>query len=94
MASRRDSRSLRPFRRGLRPRLRQSRGRRSVADPAAYQRNRDAQHVGVWGRRHEGLGLPPLEAMACGCPVIAADAAALPEISAGAALLVPRHRRA
>lgn len=29
---------------------------------------------------HEGLGLPPLEAMACGAPVIAAGTSALPEV--------------
>ena len=28
----------------------------------------------------EGFGIPPLEAMACGCPVIAANAASIPEI--------------
>ncbi len=38
--------------------------------------------------RYEGLGLPCLEAMACGTPVVAADRAALPETCAGAALLV------
>lgn len=29
---------------------------------------------------HEGFGLPPLEAMACGAPVIGADATSLPEV--------------
>ncbi len=28
---------------------------------------------------HEGLGLPPIEAMACGCPAIVSDKGALPE---------------
>jgi glycosyltransferase involved in cell wall biosynthesis len=37
---------------------------------------------------HEGFGLPPLEAMACGTPVLAARAGALPEILGEAALLV------
>jgi glycosyltransferase involved in cell wall biosynthesis len=37
---------------------------------------------------YEGLGLPCLEAMACGTPVVAADRAALPETCGGAALLV------
>src|SRR5262249_48716000 len=38
--------------------------------------------------RHEGFGLPALEAMAAGTPVIAARAGALPEVTAGAAELV------
>lgn len=35
---------------------------------------------------YEGSGLPPLEAMACGCPVAAARAAAIPEVCGKAAL--------
>lgn len=35
---------------------------------------------------YEGFGLPPLEAMACGCPVIASTAASLPEVCGDAAL--------
>jgi glycosyltransferase involved in cell wall biosynthesis len=34
---------------------------------------------------YEGFGLPPLEAMICGCPVIAARAASIPEICGPAA---------
>ena len=37
-------------------------------------------------RLYEGFGLPPLEAMACGCPVAVADAAALPEVVGDAAI--------
>jgi glycosyltransferase involved in cell wall biosynthesis len=33
---------------------------------------------------YEGFGLPPLEAMACGCPVIASHVASLPEICGNA----------
>ncbi len=43
----------------------------------------------VYPSRFEGFGLPPLEAMACGCPVIAADATSLPEVVGDAAILVP-----
>ena len=40
---------------------------------------------------YEGFGLPPLEAMACGCPVIASNAASLPEICGDAALYCDPH---
>jgi glycosyltransferase involved in cell wall biosynthesis len=35
----------------------------------------------------EGLGIPILEAMACGCPVITSRASAMPETAGGAAVL-------
>lgn len=38
---------------------------------------------------YEGFGLPPLEAMAAGCPVIASNAASLPEVCGDAALMIP-----
>jgi len=41
----------------------------------------------VFPSLYEGFGLPPLEAMACGCPVACSDAAALPEVVGGAARL-------
>ena len=34
----------------------------------------------IFPSRYEGFGFPPLEAMACGCPVIASQAASLPEV--------------
>ena len=34
----------------------------------------------VFPSLHEGLGIPPLEAMACGAPVIAANVTSLPEV--------------
>jgi glycosyltransferase involved in cell wall biosynthesis len=37
---------------------------------------------------YEGFGLPPLEAMACGCPVIASRIASLPEICGDAAIYI------
>ena len=36
--------------------------------------------------RTEGFGLPPVEAMSCGCPVVAAPAGAIPEICRDAVL--------
>jgi glycosyltransferase involved in cell wall biosynthesis len=41
----------------------------------------------VFPSLYEGFGLPPLEAMACGCPVAAADAGAIPEVCGDAAVL-------
>ncbi len=38
---------------------------------------------------YEGFGLPPLEAMACGCAVIASNGGALPEVVGGGGLLIP-----
>jgi glycosyltransferase involved in cell wall biosynthesis len=35
---------------------------------------------------YEGFGLPPLEAMACGCPAIVSSSASLPEVCGDAAL--------
>jgi glycosyltransferase involved in cell wall biosynthesis len=37
---------------------------------------------------YEGFGFPPLEAMACGCPVIASNRGSLPEVVGDAALLI------
>ena len=39
--------------------------------------------------RHEGFGLPVLEAMSQGTPVVASDIPALREVAGGAARLVP-----
>jgi glycosyltransferase involved in cell wall biosynthesis len=41
----------------------------------------------VFPSLYEGFGAPPLEAMACGCPVACSNAAALPEIMGDAARL-------
>jgi glycosyltransferase involved in cell wall biosynthesis len=46
------------------------------------------QHAGclVYPSLYEGFGLPPLEAMTCGCPVITSPVASLPEVCGDAAL--------
>lgn len=41
----------------------------------------------VFPSLYEGFGLPPLEAMACGCPVISSNVSSLPEIIGNAGLL-------
>jgi glycosyltransferase involved in cell wall biosynthesis len=37
---------------------------------------------------YEGFGFPPLEAMACGCPVIVSNVTSLPEVTGNAAITV------
>ncbi|RZU02269.1 glycosyltransferase family 4 protein [Rivibacter subsaxonicus] len=45
----------------------------------------------VFPSLYEGFGLPPVEAMACGCPVLASDIAVLRETCGGAALHFDPH---
>ncbi|WP_221175769.1 glycosyltransferase family 4 protein [Rufibacter immobilis] len=42
--------------------------------------------LSVFPSLYEGFGMPPLEAMACGCPVVAARSASIPEVCADAVL--------
>ena len=45
----------------------------------------------VYPSFYEGFGLPPLEAMACGCPVITSSVSSLPEIVGSAGIMVNPH---
>jgi glycosyltransferase involved in cell wall biosynthesis len=42
----------------------------------------------VFPSLYEGFGIPPIEAMSCGCPVIASNITSLPEVCADAAFYV------
>ncbi|HET9287435.1 MAG TPA: glycosyltransferase family 1 protein [Gaiella sp.] len=45
----------------------------------------------VFPSLYEGFGLPPVEAMACGCPVAASNEGSLPEVVGDAAVLFDPH---
>jgi glycosyltransferase involved in cell wall biosynthesis len=42
---------------------------------------------------YEGFGFPPLEAMACGCPVVSSDRASMPEICGEAVRYIDAHNK-
>ncbi len=60
----------------------------SEKDLVAYYRGAECF---VFPSLYEGFGLPPLEAMACGCPVISSDSSSLPEVVGEAAIKVSPH---
>ncbi len=62
----------------------ESRGRVSDDELVALYRTASAL---VFPSLYEGFGLPPLEAMACGCPVAASNTTSLPEVCGDAAEL-------
>ena len=55
--------------------------------PALYRRATAL----VFPSLYEGFGAPPLEAMACGCPVAASNRTSIPEVVGQAALLFDPH---
>ncbi len=48
----------------------------------------NAADLFVFPSLHEGFGLPPLEAMQCGCPVIVSNCSSLPEVVGDAAIKI------
>ena len=50
--------------------------------------------VFVFPSLHEGFGMPPVEAMACGAPTIVSNMTSLPEVTGGASLLInPKNEK-
>jgi glycosyltransferase involved in cell wall biosynthesis len=54
------------------------------ADDALLAEAYAAARLFVYPSLYEGFGFPPLEAMACGCPVLASNSSSIPEISCDA----------
>jgi glycosyltransferase involved in cell wall biosynthesis len=48
----------------------------------------NSAEIFVFPSLYEGFGIPPLEAMQCGCPVIASNISSMPEVIGSAGLLV------
>ncbi|MFY9637853.1 MAG: glycosyltransferase family 1 protein [Methanobacterium sp.] len=48
----------------------------------------NAANLFVYPSLYEGFGLPPLEAMACGCPVITSNTSSLPEVVGDAGIMI------
>ena len=57
-----------------------------AVDDAALRALYEAAFCLAFPSRTEGFGLPPAEAMLCGCPAVVAPAGAIPEVCADAAL--------
>jgi len=54
----------------------------------------NAAEAFVFPSLYEGFGIPPLEAMKCGCPVIASNTSSMPEVIGNAGLLIdPKNEK-
>ncbi len=58
-----------------------------ISDQEEISLYRNAK-IFVYPSLYEGFGFPPLEAMACGCPVVSANTSSLPEVLGDAAVFV------
>ncbi|MEK7529065.1 MAG: glycosyltransferase family 1 protein [Patescibacteria group bacterium] len=57
-----------------------------IAEPELFALYKNARAL-VFPSLYEGFGLPPLEAMALGCPVVCSDTSSLPEVVGDAAIM-------
>ena len=64
---------------------------RIVDDQMLLRLYRNAR-IMVYPSLYEGFGLPPLEAMGCGCPVVVSNATSLPEVCGDAAFYVDPYK--
>jgi glycosyltransferase involved in cell wall biosynthesis len=65
--------------------------RRGLVEQSELYRLYQTASALVFPSLYEGFGLPPLEAMASGCPVAASNAGSIPEIVGGAAVQFDPH---
>jgi mannosyltransferase len=81
---------LSPDERRLVEQYRLGRSVRSLGTVATDDLGRLYEHAAalLYPSRYEGFGLPPLDAMALGCPVVAGNRTSVPEIVGDAGLLV------
>lgn len=60
--------------------LRPNAVRRRTGSDADLARAYAGAHALVFPSEYEGFGIPPLEAMSCGCPVVCSGASSIPEV--------------
>lgn len=65
--------------------------RRVSGDDALLARFYEEASAFVYPSIYEGFGIPPLEAMASGCPVVCSNTSSIPEVVGSAALLFNPH---